>query len=213
MKTLLALITLCCLTSAHATDITLTPAQVSTVCSANGGCGAAPPIPPTNCPPGEHWQGNICVPDVTPPSTGCAGPGGKVINMEFPWINPVRQYTGSMGVNDVVVVKFTTGGKSSANNNLPKINGAEWGSAPSTRRAVLSAAPCDFSAQTWQGASSDSYSPSVPFALGTGYNYGYYPILELNSTYYFNVKTLPNGSCSASGICDMFFELILPAGL
>ena len=57
-------------------------------------------------------------------------------------------------------------------------------------------------------------SIQVPFAVGLGNNWGFYPILQKNTTYYFNVKNLSaTESCSNQGICDMFIELSKPSGL
>lgn len=209
----------CLALAAHAVSIDLTATQVSAVCTASGGCGVVVPTDPgtptiPTCTPGvTHLQGNGCVPDNPSANWNGVCPGyDKTIVLDFPWLNPVRQYTGSMGVNDVIVVRFTTGTLTSASNNLPRVTAAEWGSPPSGRTSVLSATPCDFNPQTWLGAVSAGNSIQVPFAV-KGANFGYYPILEFATTYYWNIKNVPNQSCSAQGICDMFVELLKPSGL
>jgi hypothetical protein len=130
--------------------------------------------------------------------------------LEMSWASPTRLYALAMGPNDIVLVHFTVGSGNSPNNNLPKIGGAEYGSTPTARYAVLSATPCDFTAQTWPGASASGYSVTVPFAVGTGSNFGYYPILTNSTQYYFNVKNLQGAGCASSGNCAMFFDLSHP---
>lgn len=150
-------------------------------------------------------------PPVIPPVGGgtinCPGfDTTRVITMN--WANPTRMYTkdvGGFGPNDITVVQFTTGNGVSQSNNLPKIGGGEWQDPPTPRYAVLSSTPCDFGPQPMPGATQSGYTVTVPFALGGGYNYGYYPALLNNTTYYLNVK---NGSCAGS--CNMFFELSKP---
>ncbi len=125
------------------------------------------------------------------------------------WASPTRMFTsnfGGFGPSDAVVVTFTTGAGTSVSNNLPKIGGAEYIDPPQARYAVLSATPCDFGAQPMPGASNSGYSVTVPFALGGGYNYGYYPQLLNNTTYYFNIKNL-DASCFS---CNMFIDLSHP---
>jgi hypothetical protein len=174
------------------------------VCLANA-CATVPPssnltvvVPKTG---GGGWDGSTC-----------AGFTNTVV-IDIDWAAPVRKYTGAFGPNDIAVVRFTTGNVDSANNNLPRIQAAEWTSPPSGRYAVLSATPCDLTRQTWLGATSASNSPSVPFAVGSGANFGYYPILNKNTTYYFNMKNLDNQTCTAGGVCDAFVELLKPGGL
>lgn len=147
----------------------------------------------------------------------CPGQGfNKVINLAFNWTNPVRLFTssqGGMGPNDAVIISFTTGNVQSPSNNLPHIVGSEFTSPPSQRIAVLSAQPCDFSAQEWQGATTAGPTVQIPFTVNNPNNFGYYPILKLNTTYYFNVKNQPSPSCAGGGDCDMAFDLVKPAGL
>lgn len=180
--------------------ITLAPGD-SVVVVTQG--AVVPPIPPV-------------VPPVVPPNPSvitCAGFNNTIV-LDFGW-TAGRLYSGTFGPNDALVAKFTTGNVDSPNNNLPRLSGAEWGSPPSARFAVLSDKPCDFSRnQPWQGAISAGNSVQVPFAIGNGNNYGYYPKLLKNTSYYFNVKNLtPNESCSNQGVCNIFVELNIPGGM
>ncbi len=131
----------------------------------------------------------------------------NTINLDFGWTSQ-RLTATNMGINDVIVAKFTSGNIDSPSNNLPRISGAEWQSPPSARYAVLSRTPCDFSGQTWPGAITAGNSIQVPFAVGTGSNWNYYPIVPKNTVMYLNVRNLsPNESCSNQGQCQMFIEL------
>jgi len=126
------------------------------------------------------------------------------------WTNPVRQYTssyGGFGVNDAVVVEFTTGNLSSSS-SLPHIVAVEFQSSPSSRIATLSKTPCDFGPQAMPGASTEGYTVTMAFALGTGYNWGYYPLLELNTKYYVNIKNNANPVCAANNNCNMSIDLL-----
>lgn len=190
------------------------------VCAASSGGGAPPVNPPASCPTNFHYEGNTCVPD-----TGTGGGGGGTTGditcpgydsthvIDFPWVSPVRQYSGAFHVNDIIVVRFTTGNIDSADNNLPRVTGSEWQSPPSGRISTLSSKACDFGVQQFLGAQSAGNSIQVPFAIGLGSNFGYYPILQKNTTYYWNIKNAANQSCSAQNICDMQFELLKPGGL
>src|SRR5262249_47321659 len=106
------------------------------------------------------------------------------------------------------------GSMSSPNNNLPRIAAGEWGSTPSTREAKLSTTACDWTPDfIFPGASSSGTSVTVPFAVGGGANFGFYPVAPLNTTMYFNVKNTANSGCAASGVCDMFVDLTRPGAL
>jgi hypothetical protein len=169
-------------------------------------------------PPGEvicgdgshHPAGYVC--PTPPPTTSCAG-FSAVRNLTMNWNSPTRLFTssvGGMGPNDVVVVTFTTGNTSSPDNNLPAFAAAEWASGPSTRISVMSSAPCDFTGGNlaqYSGGFNNGTSVSIPFAVGTGTNWGYYPKLALNTTYYFNIKNADNPACASSGDCNMAIDL------
>ena len=148
----------------------------------------------------------------TPPPASC-GAFSKVINLSVDWNSPARVYSGPMSPTDLVVVTFTTGNTSNPDNNLPRIVGAEYQSPPSTRIAVLSATPCDFSAQSFAGATTSGSTVTIPFTVSNPNNYGYYPILNKNTTYYFNVKNALPASCESTGACDMAFDLSKPGGM
>lgn len=159
---------------------------------------------------------------VTVPATGGGGgfegtcPGfDNTRIMVLNWATPTRLYTsqaGGFSTNDILVIQFTTGGVSSTT-SLPRIAAAEYQSSPSSRTAVLSATPCDFTTQATPGATIIGNSVTAVFALGTGSGFGYYPQLALNTTYYLNVKNTPSATCTASGACDMFIDLVKPGGL
>ena len=143
-------------------------------------------------------------PPVTPPTNG------QVVYVDFDWSNPTRQPV-DVGPNDVVVARFTTGNKDSASNNLPRISGSEFGQGGRpTRYAVLSASPGDFGPQPQAGAVSAGQSVQVPFAVGLGNNWGYYPILQKNTTYYFNVRPFGDSDKVAN---TMMIELSVPGDI
>lgn len=153
---------------------------------------------------------------VTVPKTGGGGWSGtcpgfantRVINI--PWGNPVRVYTrdyGGFGVNDIIVAKMHVGNISTGS-SLPRLTAAEYQSSPSSRTAVLSATPCDLGPQPTPGATNIGNSITAVFATGTGSGYGYYPVLNLNTDYYLNMKNNTGATCTSTGLCDMFLELI-----
>jgi hypothetical protein len=184
-------------------DVPATTVPISIVCpsgapsklaSNSWACGG---VAPPQCP--------------SPPGPGpCGGPiscpgFSNTILLEIPWINPPRTLTGFFGQNDIVVVKFTTG-PSPSSGNLPKIAGAEFQGPPTQRTAALSATACDFNGLPYPGAVvPNSTSVTVNFTVDNPNNFGYYPILHTNTTYYFNVKNVA-GQCS--GNCSMAFDLI-----
>jgi hypothetical protein len=105
------------------------------------------------------------------------------------------------------VVKFTTGNVSS-NTNLPNLTAVEYQSSPSSRIATLSALPCDWSTQSAPGANLHNNTINAVFAVGSGSGFGFYPVLNTNTTYYLNIKNDPGSSCVAtSGPCDMAVNL------
>lgn len=164
-------------------------------------CTTSGPTPPT--PPGP-------IPPSPPGVISCTGFNRTVV-VDLTWATPTRQYS-SMGVNDAVVVRFTTGSVSTTT-SLPRIAGAEYNSAPSTRIARLSATPCDFSTQPAAGANIEGNSITAVFAIAPGSGFNYYPILQTNTTYYLNVKNAPDPTCAGTGVCDMFWDLIKPGGV
>ena len=148
-----------------------------------------------------------------PPASGpisCAGFANTRV-LELDWKAPSRLYTaksGGFGLMDALVVKFTTGSVSS-NNDLPHITvAAEYTAAPSSRTAVLSATPCDFSRQADPGANMNGNTVTAIFALGSGSGSDYYPVLKTNTTYYLNIRNDPGSNCVAGAPCDMSIDLI-----
>ena len=150
------------------------------------------------------------------PSPPGAGPcGGPITCQGFTntrvmvanWQNPQRMYTssyGGFGPTDALVIQFTAGSGSSTN-NLPRLAGAEYNAAPAQRQATLSPTPCDFGHQPMPGANAAGTTITIPFAVGTGNNYGYYATVPSNATWYLNVKNVPSGGCTSD--CNMFFDL------
>jgi hypothetical protein len=111
------------------------------------------------------------------------------------------------GPNDAVVARFTTGSTTATTSGW--ITAGEYGSAPATRLAVLSATPCEFGTGLAKYAVKMGQTPNVRFYVGTApLNY---PQLAPNTTYYFNVKT--TGGCSDGTSCQMLIELSKPSGL
>lgn len=138
----------------------------------------------------------------------------RTVALTLDWQDATRLYTkdyGGFGSNDALVVSFTTGSVSSGG-SLPRIASAEYNSPPSGRIAYLSSKPCDFTPQTAFGANMNGNSITAVFALGTGSGFGYYPVLELNTTYYLNIKNAASSTC-AGGSCDMFVDLVKAGGL
>lgn len=140
-------------------------------------------------------------------------PGFATTNLvTMNWASPSRLAPITMGANDIVIVQFTTGNVSTTT-SLETLSGAEWSSPPSSRIATLSSTPCDFSAQTAPGANiGPSNSITAKFGLGTGTGFSYYPVLNLNSTFYLNIKNAPSPTCASGGICDLFMDLLKVGG-
>jgi hypothetical protein len=131
--------------------------------------------------------------------------------LDINWASPTRQYALSMGPNDMVLVRTTTGNISSTT-SLPRIAGAEYNSPPSNRIATLSTTPCDFTQQAAPGANMQGNSITAIFALGSGSGYGFYPVIGLNTVLYLSVKNSPNSTCAGQtpANCGMFFDLLKP---
>jgi hypothetical protein len=177
---------------------------------ASGACVTAPTSPLTVVVPGSSSGGG----GPTGWSGRCDGFASTRV-IELNWAAPNRQLTanyGGFGTNDALVVQFTTGNVSTTN-NLPNITAVEYGSSPSSRTAVLSATPCDFSQQATPGAMSVGNSVTAVFAIGTGSGFGFYPVLTTNTTYYLNIKNSANATCASNGVCEMSVDLIKRGGL
>jgi hypothetical protein len=146
----------------------------------------------------------------------CPGFASTLV-IDVDWSPPsTRQYTashGGFGPADIMVVRFKTGSVSSGL-SLPRIAAAEYQSSPSSRIAAISDTPCSFSPlQGSLGSYGEGNTVTMVFATGTGTGFGYYPALELNKTYYVNVKNSSNSTCQISGDCNLFIDFIKPAGL
>ncbi len=156
------------------------------------------------CVPVSGWNGT------------CPGFSNTLV-LQMNWSNPQRLYTANIGAgfgpNDVAVVVFTTGSVPSPSSSLARIVAAEYQTGPSTRQATLSDKPCDFGTQAFAGATTSGTTVSVPFTVNDPNNYGYYPILNLNTTYYFNIRNAPDPSCAGTGNCNIAVDLQKPGGL
>jgi hypothetical protein len=181
-----------------------------------------PPANITATPVNGSTQGSALTVAVTAQSTGGGGNTGGGISctgvsstrvLVVDWNSPTRVLTaqaGGFGANDAVVVQFTTGSNNSPSNNLPKLVMAEYVSAPSGRIATLSNQPCDFGSGLAMGASVNGPTTvTMPFSVGPN-NTGYYPSLAPNTTYYLNVKNAPGATCTGTGACDMYVDMLKP---
>jgi hypothetical protein len=142
-------------------------------------------------------------------STDCPG-FNKTIVLDLNWAAPMRLYSkyvgGGFGLSDALIVRFTTGSKSSVS-NLPSITAVEFDSQPTSRTATLSASPCDFSTQPAPGANLHGNTINPIFAVGTGSGFGFYPVLNTNTTYYLNIRNDPASTCTIGVSCDMSVDL------
>ncbi len=162
--------------------------------------GTAPPVPQCPSPPGAGPCGG---------PISCSG-FTKTLVIPMTWSTATRVITqnyGNFNPNDAVVVQFTTGNTTSSTGNLPRIVGAEWIDPLYNRQAVLSATPCDWSPQATSLATSNGTSTSNPFTVANPNNYGLYPILSKNTTYYLNIKNAAGSGCTAPATCNMVIDL------
>ncbi len=121
--------------------------------------------------------------------------GGKLVRMQLPWTPGAVAKTsdyGHCGPYDVVSVKFTTGNTPTDPTNLPWLQTAEYVDPLYERQACISEIEGSFDAV--QGAMLSTVfgtSVKIPFSVETPLDpkwTGLYPILNRNSTYYFNFK-------------------------
>jgi hypothetical protein len=161
---------------------------------------------------------------VTVSSGGGGGGGGGTINcatnalgtgvtgatevIDLSWTNPQNTFSRSMGPNDAVVVRFTT------SSVISDHYGNVYGSNPNFAdyRAYLSATACDFRQPPvldW-GALGSGISPTTFFSVGVQDSRGDL-ILQPNTTYYYNIKLAPSGSCNSNN-CNGSWNLRPPAG-
>jgi hypothetical protein len=128
------------------------------------------------------------------------------------WASPATNVPAAMGVNDAIVVKFTTGSKTSNSGNN-RIVAGEYQTSPSNRHAVLSTTACDFGAGLGGHAVSYGSSILMYFSVGLPDAFGD-PVLQPSTTYYLNIENqLPNPNCAVNGVCDMFVSLYKAQGL
>lgn len=218
---------------AYAADPSITCPGGSAI-TVSCGLGTTPPPTPGTCPDGVsmaqespcktvkcsdgNWYATGFTCPTTPPpgpvATNCPG-FDKTVVMTFVWDKPGRLASrdyGHMGINDAAIFVFTTGPYPNPTNNLASISAVEFDAIQSTRIAVLSDKPCDWSAQPVATASASGITVTVPFAVA---NYastylGFYSNLEVNKTYYFNIKNDPTGGCAkvdGVGACDLAAQL------
>lgn len=207
MLKLLAIVVLFSLSGVTwATDCVLTASNPCTI-SLPGGTTPLPPVPPSVPPP------------IPPTDPGTVHPGTKppcATNYTFlNWNGTAierRGYSGGFAVDGIWVIEFRTPA-GYAGTSLPKVTAAEWNSSPSTRTAVLSTVPCDFSGTALgYGSTSISNSVTVAFAIGNKPNW-YTPAAPVASVMYYNIKNSENPSCASTGVCDMFVDLVVPTSV
>jgi hypothetical protein len=168
------------------------------------GTGVPPPPPPpppptgggtpTSCPGfSNSWS--------TPIAWGPMGSGG------------VAAYTKSFSGNDIVVASFTTPAATSAG-QIGAIQAAEFSSSAISRTASLSLTPCSFDTSLSATGPFSKLSGStlvsgntVTVSFVIGGSSSLYPVLQPNTTYYFNIK-----NTNAVG-GNMKIEMIKPPGL
>ena len=164
---------------------------------------------------------------VTVGSGGGGGGGGPiscpgfnathVIDMN--WASSQIAYTtnaGGFGVNDIVVVRFTTSATTPISIAKGSIQAVEYSDPPSGRRAALSATPCDLVGLPKVGGGTNAFGPNdnAPWAyftlvVGSGGKSGA-SILQLSTTYYFNITNSLPSTCQANGSCNMLITFNKP---
>lgn len=180
--------------------LNLTPAEKAAYCGTTA--PTCPEVPPA-------------IPPAIPPD---AQPSCATNYTKLDWNGTAierRGYSNAFRPDGVWVVEFRTPSTPSTPNNLPRISAGEYNSPPSTRQAVLSDVPCDFSGTALgMGSSSVSNSVQVVFSVVTSGGF-FNPTLKANTTYYFNIKNASGSTCSVSESreCSMFVDLIKPSGL
>ncbi len=142
-----------------------------------------------------------------PGGISCSPKGTVVLPMNWPAsgtsIRSLSTNVGVFGNNTVLVSTFTTGSK----NGLGRLSTAEYASGPELRTATLSASPCG------GGALSARVGVGVTMYFSIGSNTYGYPVLQPNTTYYFNVENAYDGgtpSCPDGSSCDVSVDLKAP---
>jgi hypothetical protein len=159
-------------------------------------------------------------------TVGSGGGGGGPIScpgfnathtIDVAWTSIQLYYTanaGGFGVNDIVVVRFTT---SAITSSTAKgyIQAVEYSDPPSGRSAALSATPCDLVGLPKVGGGTSAFGPNdnAPWAYfslvasKTGAS-----VLQPNTTYYFNITNSLPSTCQSSGSCNMLITFNKPSG-
>jgi len=144
----------------------------------------------------------------------CTNVAGRTLVVNMPWgTSQLVQATG-FGPNDIVVAQFKTSAVTTATGK-GYIQAVEQGSSTSGRTAALSDTPCDLVGLTKVGGGTSAFGPNdnAPWAtfslvaIKSGY-----PILQPNTTYYFNITNSPNSSCGSTGVCDILITINKPTG-
>jgi hypothetical protein len=123
----------------------------------------------------------------------------------MPWVDATTIYSGAFGQNDVWVIQFTTGSTDSGSGGLVRLQGAEFGGAPSPRQWTLSPIAGDFGPQAHAGAQGYG-SPSVTalFVVGSGDDSGgFYPTIPQSTTWYLNIRNEPTGYTDVPMFCTL----------
>lgn len=155
-------------------------------------------------------------------STGGGGsiscPGWNTLVLDLNWASAGNVAAdsagqGSFGNNEMVIARFTTPAGTAA--NLGHISAYEWpgGGGPVPRTAALSATPCNVDTSLAAGALTQASTPNIYYRVGG--TDAYYPVLQPNTTYYFNIinrNSAGSHSCGA-GVCPIRVELNKPQGL
>ena len=143
----------------------------------------------------------------------CTNVAGRTLVVNMPWGTSQTVQATGFGPNDIVVAKFTTSAITSATGK-GYIQAVEFGSVPSGRTAALSDTPCDLVGLPKVGGGTSAFGPNdnAPWAYFSlvAVKSGY-PILQPNTTYYFNITNSPNSSCG-TGVCDMLITINKPTG-
>lgn len=134
----------------------------------------------------------------TPMAWGAIGSGNAEAN--------TKNFSG----NDIVVASFTTPAVTSAG-SIGAIQAAEFSSTAISRTASLSLTPCSFDNNLAPGGMFGSKTlvsgNTVTVSFVIGGSSVYYPVLQPNTTYYFNIKN----TTGAGG--NIKIEIIKPYGL
>jgi hypothetical protein len=133
------------------------------------------------------------------------------------WASSQLLYTtnvGGFGVNDIVVVRFTTSNITSATAK-GYIQAVEYSDPTSGRTAALSATPCDLVGLPKVGGGTNAFGPGdvAPWAyFSLVASKSGASILQPNTMYYFNLTNSTPSTCQATGSCNMLITFNKPSG-